>query len=138
MEKENKEREIAEKLIIKNNIKIAEILGWKVDKDFKKSIVYGNPNYPKDPRSDFEFTYHSDWNVLIETFWLFKQWNLHLWFSEFSVFNTGFLLGVTANDIAKSYSALVSLSNHKKFKNEPFKDPYINKPDFNMLNVVPT
>ena len=88
---------LSDKEIIKNNEKI-----------FNGLVFFPEENVLKD--------YNTNWNSLINVFYLYKTANIGIIFSELSNINTLFLLGVSQNNIEKSYNALVKIVNFKNIR----------------------
>lgn len=86
-----------EKEINKNNIKIASGLF----EDFKEVD---------------KLNYHSSWDSLIPAFKEYRDANISIKYSELSNIGSLFLLGVTSNNIEKSYNAIIQLINWKNLR----------------------
>ena len=86
-----------EKEINKNNIKIASGL-------FE--------NFEEVNKLD----YHKSWDSLIPAFQKYREANLSIKYSDLSNIGTLFMLGVSANNIEKSYNAMIQLINWKKLR----------------------
>lgn len=106
-----------EKEINKNNIKIASGL-------FE--------NFEEVNKLD----YHKSWDSLIPAFQKYREANLSIKYSDLSNIGTLFMLGVSANNIEKSYNAMIQLINWKKLRTPVIFQKQIEKMKLPSIELV--